>query len=282
MRMNCPHCGAEFEIAKEYFGRRAECESCGNRFIIGQTSFSSAKKREANEQEIPLGATHKASLKDKPPKRVVDVASKTKIIGVVVAILAIVSAAIILVIHNANNPIKFVNGESSEADKSVLDSTMFSVAMRNPRVGRLYVCSSIELKVKQVFDGYGIIACSDDHEVFIRTKNEYVDKAPIEDNLYSCFGKAIINTPSGPKTLWAFDMLSAKAARKKVDESLLDALPKEFVEKSNLKDLPREKWFDAICRYVENNQDFNNQDFMEKLSFQQSLETLKRVYERGR
>ena len=35
MNYNCPHCGTEYEVEREWYGQYTTCESCGKGFVVG-------------------------------------------------------------------------------------------------------------------------------------------------------------------------------------------------------------------------------------------------------
>lgn len=220
MKINCPYCGAEYDVQHDYLGQKAACGCCGKKFIIARTIRG---------------------------MRILGVA-RNKFLMLMLA-LVMVGAGILIAgialfsfleprteVHIADHGVSIAN--------SPVGDTMVAATIADagcpPAIGTCYPhpnwCRS---EVRQVYKG-GIVVVMAGKEAFVRTPKQYVDGASLEPGMYICLGTAQIKTTNGPKTMWAFEKLSEKEAEPKVKE-LVERERKTKEEKEKVVRLAAEK-----------------------------------------
>lgn len=209
MVIRCPNCGTEYHINDNLLGRWAECASCGKRFVIGQTYSRPI-----------LGGGMK--ILHRVWEWLFDVWMRARPLLVnhkrtAVRIGALLTLVILVLCFSSSRDVEFYD-HGIDIEDAPVSKNLLWLSMEDPEIGTCYVNDLSYLRVRQMF-AEGVCVGTDKEELFVRTKDEYVDGAKLKPGLYVCSGRAKLRQPNGNRTLWLFDSVERDLAVRKVKEA---------------------------------------------------------------
>lgn len=259
----CPQCGETVEADDSLRGQVANCPFCDKGIVIPKAtgarppigkvnarafnrSFPSSNPNSASRPQREDSKRSSDQPKNDPEVNALGmdgsaldrirewILSNKKIVAIS-GVGICVAALLLCVIGGGEKSVKYNYQNVDEDDCPITVEASLGQAMSRPEVGKAYIHMDADVVIQRVLPGKGVLArpaSRSTPQVFVETKRDYVDGAPLFPGVYICLGSMSYHVGGENwATVRAFRRMDEDLGKKRIEEIVKKAAQEEAKRK---------------------------------------------------